>query len=319
MSKKGSKFNRKQPLPARPAQPKPEATPLRLNLGYYNASTVTLPQAKLIQVILAGCGGIGAYMAMHIGRITRSLYNDDKGINLTLVDPDVVKEENLGRQYFCEAEIGEPKAIALARRFGHAWGIATTAYVGEYNERLLLKSDLTILVGCVDNPYARQVLAATLQHNPEEPSLDRLPKIWWLDCGNIKDTGRVLLGSAYSRRQMQGAFLDKKRCISLPSPALQYPSLLIPQREDTDAREMSCAELAAANLQSLNINPAIAVQASDFLTRMLITNDLKRYQCVVNMASGSVNSFYTTPEEVAREIERPASFVRSEIYNEAAA
>jgi hypothetical protein len=108
---------------------------------------------------------------------------------------------------------------------------------------------------------------------------------------------------------MRGAFLDGKKCISLPSPTLQYPSLLIPQPEELDGAEMSCAEMAAANLQSLNINAAVAVQAADMLTRLLVTRDLKRYQCAVNVAAGSVKSFYCTPEQVAEEIERPVSFV----------
>lgn len=44
-------------------------------------------------------------------------------------------------------------------------------------------------------------------------------------------------------------------------------------------------------------------------TRLLITNDLKRYQCAVNLASGSVKSFYCTPDEVAREINCSPEFV----------
>lgn len=306
-----NKFNRNKFTPAKPAQPQLESPPA-LNLGFHNASVVTVPEFKIAQIILAGCGGIGAYMAMHIGRIMRVMYGDQKGVNLTLVDPDIVKEETLGRQYFCDAEIGQPKAIALARRLGQAWGINTMAYEGEYRENLLLGgAQLAVLVGCVDNAAARRSLSDTLMLNPESPGRHAPPHIWWLDCGNLKDTGRVMIGSAYSADQMRGTFFEKKQCIALPSPTLQYPSLLIPQPEEIAGTEMSCAEMAAANLQSLNINAAIAVQASDFLTRLLITNDLKRYQCAVNVAAGSVKSFYNTPEDVAREIERPVSFVQN--------
>jgi hypothetical protein len=88
-------------------------------------------------IVIAGCGGIGAYVAQHVGRLMYVLYRNGKGANLTLVDPDVVKEENLGRQLFCEAEIGQPKAVALARRYGQAWGLNTMAVVGEYSEDLI--------------------------------------------------------------------------------------------------------------------------------------------------------------------------------------
>jgi hypothetical protein len=110
---------------------------------------------------------------------------------------------------------------------------------------------------------------------------------------------------------MRGAFVDKKHCATLPSPALQYPSLLIPQPEELQEADMSCAQMAAANLQSLNINPAMAAQGSDILTRLLITKDLKRFACGVNVAAGSVKSSYVTPAEVSHSIDRPPSFVQA--------
>lgn len=298
--------------------PKPKQSPA-LNMDYYNAATVVLPEWETIQIVLVGCGGIGGYMAQHLGRLMYVLYGNCKGVNFTLVDPDVVKEENLGRQLFCNAELGQPKSVALAQRYGEAWGLNTMAYVGEFSENLLLagESHLIVVVGCVDNPEARTTLHHVLGHNPEDSSMYP-PKVWWLDCGNVKDSGRVMLGSAYTNEQCRGAFTGKL-VQTLPSPALQYPSLLIPQREDVNAREMSCAELAAANLQSLNINAAIAVQSIDMLTRLLITNDLKRYQCAVNVASGVVKSLYCTPEQIAQEIGKPVDFVKNERSGDMAA
>ncbi|HEX8177825.1 MAG TPA: ThiF family adenylyltransferase [Pyrinomonadaceae bacterium] len=313
MAKKGKKqFARsvafRKPMPQ--LEPQPATTTTQVNLSFYEAYTLALKEWKLAQIILAGCGGIGAHLADHIGRIIWVLSGLGVGVNLSLVDPDVVEEKNIGRQRFCPAEIGIPKAVALARRLSQAYGVNTMAYQAEYSENLILPTaQLVLLVGCVDNYKARRALSDTLAQNPEEPTPHALPRIWWVDCGNLKDTGRVLVGSAHQAEQVRGAFREKKRCISLPSPSLQYPSLLMPQREDVETREMSCAELAAANMQSLNINAAIAVQAADILTRLLITHDLKRYQCAVNVASGSVKSFYITPEEIAREIEKPANYV----------
>jgi PRTRC genetic system ThiF family protein len=310
MTKKGKKFkgHRGTPLPRTPQPPKP-AEPPPLNLGFHEASVVATREYKNVQIVVAGCGGIGAYVVQHVGRLMRVLYDDQKGVNLTLVDPDIVKEQNLGRQLFCDAELGESKAVALARRYGQAWGLQTMVYVSEYSESVLMGADLTVLVGCVDNPAGRAALSDTLKLNTEEPGPNNLPKVWWLDCGNVKDTGRVLLGSASTYEQLRGSFKDKRMCINLPSPAMQYPSLLIPERGTAGEREMSCAERAAANLQSLNINAAIAVQASDFLTRLLITHDLKRYACAVNVASGSSKSLYVTPEEIARETGKSVDYL----------
>jgi PRTRC genetic system ThiF family protein len=305
MSKRGKKkFRGPQP---RPAVKPDEPTINKPNLGFFNASTVVTKEWTTIQVVLAGCGGIGVWMAMHIARIMRVLYEDNKGFNFTICDPDRVEEKNLGRQYFCDAEIGQPKAVAVASRLGRAFGLNTMAVVEPYHERFLYKSDLTVLVGCVDRPEGRAALSDTLRHNPDTFGADALPSIWWLDCGNNRDAGRVLLGNARGNEQMRGAFLKGKRCIALPSPALQFPSLLAPQEGEN--RDMSCAELAAQNLQSLNINAAVAVQAADMLTRLLITKDLRRYACAINVEAGAVKSYYVTPEQVARDIRKPESYV----------
>jgi hypothetical protein len=82
-----------------------------------------------------------------------------------------------------------------------------------------------------------------------------------------------------------------------------------PEEEATSADGMSCAERAAANLQSLNINAAIVIQAADMLTRLLVTRDLKRFACEVNLSSGVMKSSYCTPEEVARASHKPTSFL----------
>ncbi len=299
MSKRGKKYKQIRPV-------KIEAMP-KLDLGFLNASPVRIPGFKFLQILVVGCGGIGAYMVQHIGRLMHVLYRGNKGIHLTVVDPDIVKEENIGRQLFCAAEIGVPKAEALARRYGHAWGLNVSSCVGEYDDSLLFGADLTVLVGCVDGAPGRRAMNDTLSHNG---GLDVAPpKIWWLDCGNLHDTGRVLLGSANNYEQVRGSFVGGE-CIALPGPALQSLDLLIPAPDELADNEMSCAELAAANLQSLNINARIAAEAADFITRLLVTKDLKRFGFEINLAAGSAKSFYNTPEEVARVIRKPVVFVQ---------
>lgn len=291
---------------ARAAESKPAPTGITPNLGFFKAARVHTREWENAQIVLAGCGGIGVWMAMHISRLMRVIYESNKGVNVTLCDPDRVEERNLGRQWFCDAEVGEPKALAVARRLGSAFGLNTMAVCEPFDERFLVGADLTIVIGCVDNAAARSSLAGVLARNEEyegEP-----PAYWWLDCGNNRDAGRVLLGSAHTNRQMRGAFVDAKRCVALPSPALQFPTLLVPQPEE-DGHQMSCAEMAAANLQSLNINAAVAVQAADMLTRLLVTEDLRRYACAVSVSAGAVKSYYITPEQVAHDIGKPVTYV----------
>jgi PRTRC genetic system ThiF family protein len=303
-------MSKKRKLKINTHKPTPKAAVLpALNMGYLNAATIKTPEFKSLQFIVAGCGGIGAYMVQHIGRLMHVLYQNDLGVHMTLVDPDVVEEQNIGRQLFCHAEVGQPKAEALARRYGHAWGLNCSSWVGKYDESLLVGADLTILVGCVDNAEGRKELHETLEHNPAIVVKDSPPNIWWLDCGNLQDTGRVLLGTAHVYEQCKGAFVDSKTCIALPGPGLQSPGLLVPQADELAGSGLSCAQMAAANLQSLNINARIAAEAADMLTRLVVTSDLKRFACEVNLAAGVVRSYYATPEEVSQAIRKPVSYL----------
>lgn len=58
-------------------------------------------------VTIVGCGGIGSAAAEYLARA---------GINLRLIDRDIVELSNLQRQLYREADIGRPKAEALKDR-----------------------------------------------------------------------------------------------------------------------------------------------------------------------------------------------------------
>lgn len=272
---------------------------LNLDLGYARAATILarIPEDDPIRIFLVGCGGTGSYMAMHIGRILYGLIERGQHAQGFFVDPDRVEPQNIGRQLFCEGELGVNKADALALRYGTAWGLGITPVAAKFKTSMVPKGfGLTVIVGCVDNADARKEIARALKTNSPKEA----PRVWWLDGGNDEESGQVLLGSAIDRARLANAFPSKTICQALPAPSLQHPDLLKARREETKAvARMSCAELTAANLQSLNINARVAAEASDFLTRFLVTRNLKRFACEINLAAGSMRSTYATPEAVA--------------------
>lgn len=275
-----------------------------VDTSYLHAATIVTREWTHAQIILVGCGGIGAYVAQHTGRLMRVIYESNRGVHLTLVDPDTVEEKNIGRQLFCDAEVGVPKAEALARRYGRAWGLNCSHVVGEFDESLLLGCDQTVVVGCVDNARARSAMHEVLRSNEGS----RL-QFWWLDCSNGADVGRVLLGSAHGFEELRGAFPDGRTCTALPSPALQFRDLLTPRPEESDDSDLSCAEMAARGEQSLHVNARVAVEGVITLTQLLVTRDLKCFATELSVAARSCRSTYATPEEVARVIGKPASYV----------
>jgi PRTRC genetic system ThiF family protein len=279
-----------------------------LDLGYLNAATILArqPETAHTTIVLAGCGGTGSYMAMHIGRILAALADRGQPARAVFVDHDHVEEKNIGRQLFCRAELGLNKADALTLRYGSAWGLSIVAMPMKFKASLARPQggELVVIVGCVDNAEARKEISRALKYNPAGSHDDRArvepPKVWWLDCGNHEDAGQVLLGSALNPpKQLRKAFPSKDICQALPAPSVQRPELVVSQNAKKKApTKLSCAELTAANLQSLNINAAIAAIAADFLTRLLVTRDLKRFACEINLAAGSMRSTYATPQAV---------------------
>src|ERR1051325_676341 len=131
------------------------------DLSYLQAVPILLPQGRHICLVLVGTGGTGSWLAPSLARLVRVLKEAGREISLTFVDPDIVEAGNVPRQNFCYAEIGQPKAVALATRYSAAWGIEIHAITRSFERSIVSNrhNELVILVGCVDNAAARQELA----------------------------------------------------------------------------------------------------------------------------------------------------------------
>lgn len=264
---------------------------------YPEARTVLVRQSDAIEIVLVGCGGTGSNLARSLAQIALVCRERGQDVRLTFVDPDTVERGNVPRQMFAPAEIGMPKAAALATRFSLAWGLPITAIPALFGAAVLPSGPrhTTILVGCVDAAAGRRAMAKALS---DANALGA--SMWWLDCGNTAEAGQVLIGSAASRTALAGAFAADGVCLALPSPALVAPDLLVARPEERARPRLSCAELVAANLQSLTINQRVAAEAADFLSRLLVTGSLSRFATYFDTASGTSSSYYATPRDVSR-------------------
>ena len=271
------------------------------------AAQVLIASMTEILITLVGCGGTGSWLAPSIARLTRLLSESGRKVKVTFVDPDIVEAVNIPRQNFCDAEIGQNKAIALATRYSAAWGIEIAAVPFRFNPEKTRGSynTMTILVGCVDNAAARRSINEAMKWRNSKD----VPKCWWLDAGNYADGGQVLLGSASTSASLESSFTTARICQALPSPAMQNPDLLKARPEEASKHKMSCAELQAANLQSLTINQHVAAIAADYLTRLLTGGKLKIFSTDFNQSVQSARSTAITPEAVASLIGKPVEFV----------
>ncbi len=278
-------------------------------------------------VVVVGVGGNGSWLAPHMARLARVLRTKGKKLRLVFIDPDIVEEKNIYRQNFCDADLAQDapfhKASSLAFRYSLALGVYATAICEKFDPHMLdgyphwlygrdrSIERITIVASCVDNAEARQSIFKVLEAN----RLYEAPDFWVLDCGNFPanqgdECGQVYLGSAATPEALQYAFSISKRCMALPSPALQAPDLLIARPEEQMHPSLSCAEITRANEQGLMINPVIAAWAASYLFAMLVTGDLRLMGTSINLTQGKVDSDYITREGVARVIGKEVSFFK---------
>jgi PRTRC genetic system ThiF family protein len=254
--------------------------PSAVDLSYVNAATLLMPDdGNSIILELVGCGGTGSWLAPAIVRIAKIIRDAGKDkIGISFVDPDCVEEKNITRQNFCQAEIGVNKAEALALRYGTSWGFGVSFY--KYCVNTWMSGSHKILIGCVDNARARREIARLVKQSGN----------WWLDCGNTRDSGQVILGGGRDilKSKLPGYVS------TLPLPSEVHPELL---KDDPVIQEApSCAEIQVQESQGLAINQRMAAEAADYLVRMLITKDLKKRATYIDLQSGSCRSEYILEE-----------------------
>lgn len=218
-----------------------------------------------VKIVQLGAGGTGGHIAPQLYRL---LYSLDRPARYLICDGDVVEEKNLVRQNFSPAELGENKARVLAERYSTVFGMEAE-YVPAFIENLdtlveLIKPnvweldevtfrktpEMVILLGAVDNNRSRQ-----LCHKAFYQSKDLV----YIDSGNGEFSGQVVCGV---RRNGHTMFK--------PIGGLQ-PEML----KDTDKfpSELSCAEAAVSDPQSITANLTAATAVVNMVYNILVRGE----------------------------------------------
>lgn len=295
---------------------------MNLDLSHLNAKLVLPVDYKQVEFWLVGAGGTGSFMAMNLARLVYELKGLGKAASIRLVDPDRVEANNIPRSNLCFAEIGRNKAETLAERIARAWGIEVgfvkegfhpallqQAKPDEWSGQTSNSNKVTVLVGCVDNHLARRELHEALRiHNKQKyGGSSSHPRLWWIDGGNGRDTGQVLIGNRLNEKEIYESAQMLPILSLLPAPSLQHPELLRESENRDSTRRVAkdpvnCAERIRLGEQSLNVNQRVAVEMSEMLSELLLTQTLKRFATYFDLESGASRSDYTTPEAISGSI-----------------
>ena len=283
---------------------------VQISYDCLNAVPVILASHKHLHLYLVGCGGTGGWLAPTLVRLTKILIDQGCSVSLILIDHDQVEKVNIPRQNFIQADLGLNKAQVLALRYGMAYGVEVMAIAEHFNPEMVRAdyNSLSVVIGCVDNSAARIAIAKTLQKNLPNTA----PRILWLDGGNTRTQGQVLLGSWSEPEQNPTLFahigqVDDTNnftkpvgCVHLPSPSIQHPELLQPLPEESLNHDLSCEELASRNAQSLLINQRVAVELGEYLVELLLVKNLRRFATYFDLKTGSSCSRFTAAETLSR-------------------
>ena len=222
---------------------------------YINGYILDPPHELTVNLI--GCGGTGSQVLTSLGRMNYALRRlGHPGLRVVAYDGDIVTEANCGRQLFAEQEIGHNKAEVLVTKlnvfFGTKWECVQDMYGGD-------SPTANITISCVDTVKARKLIAARLR---EEGLYDSDKVYYWLDFGNTKDSGQVVLGTAgRTHKQPKG----KRGCIGLlPSVNDLFNLSKLSDRNSGP----SCSLAQALTRQDLYINSTLAQMGMALMWKM---------------------------------------------------
>ncbi len=219
-----------------------------------------------ITVNLIGAGGTGSQVLTALARMNYALNElDHAGLDVRLWDDDTVSEANLGRQLFAECELGMYKSVALINRvnrfFGTNWKAESRKYEKDQDGDIPNGASATITLSCVDNVKTRFAISEILTEIKENGRYSQNRPVYWLDFGNSRNSGQVILSTVGELHQPQSEkFIPVG---NLPFVTEEYGDLLTQSEQSDDTPSCSLAD--ALEKQDLFINSTLAQMGCSLL------------------------------------------------------
>lgn len=234
---------------------------------------------RAIRILVVGAGGTGSAITMGLPYLDQALrvWGRFAGLDVLLMDADLVSETNCVRQPFSVSDIGLNKATVLINRINLFWETRWRAEPGNFDERTFERiQDTTVdfLIGCVDSRAARSVIARALAKANNRTA-------YWLDLGNNSASGQFVLGQPLNGRNRRKA------------ERLRTVTELYPEIADADAGEdpiPSCSAVEALERQEPFINQTLAMSALSMLARLLRYGRISHHGGFLNAAAGKMTA-----------------------------
>ena len=254
------------------------------------ATTLKAPSSWLngepVSVWLIGAGGNGgealdALAQFHTGLLALG----GAGLSVAVMDDALVREVNLVRQRFWEADVGQHKASTLVHRYNCLLGTDWTGIPMRLEDALTHfapRHAPDLVISAVDLPSVRRFIGNGMRDADAEGHFrpHALTQTLWLDLGNKARSGQAVLGTL------------------LPSPKApnvlaHYPELA--DMQDDPSKSCSTAESIAG--QDCLTNRIVTTAGMAIVWELLRHGETTKNGVVVDMVSGMQMPIPFAPEE----------------------
>jgi PRTRC genetic system ThiF family protein len=242
----------------------------------HNTNIYLLEPTHKITVVLIGIGGTGSRLLPLLGQLHATLTKlGHPGLYVRVFDNDTVEAPNIGRQLFSESDFGEYNAKVAVERVNRFFGTEWDFELEKYSRKNHLLGN--IMISCVDSLSARREIKYcldTFHPQRQEQGMDNLWErpFYWLDSGNGRKYGQVVLGTS------------KQNCVEkkdmLPDVFDMFPQWLI---QEDDGDEPSCSLEEAIGKQDLFICNTMATYASQLIWQLLKQGKIDYHGAFINL------------------------------------
>lgn len=241
-----------------------------------------------VTVNLIGAGGTGSQVLTCLARLDAALRGlGHPGLFVTLYDPDIVTEANIGRQLFGPSDLGQNKAQCLVSRinnfFGNDWKAQPDIYPTVLKDAR--RDNLAnITITCTDNIKSRIDLWNLLKALPQPTYCTYETPLYWMDFGNTQTTGQVVMGTVPKKiKQPASKLYETVSSLKVITRFVRYARV---KEEDSGP---SCSLAEALDKQDLFINSTLAQLGCNILWKMFRNGMIEHHGVYLNLATMKVN------------------------------
>jgi len=213
-----------------------------------------------IKISVVGVGATGSHLIYNLAAIYSVMNQiDGRLIHVSAFDYDDIELHNIGKQGFFGPDVGKNKAVALISRINRSYGLDWDCNPVKYEYSY---DRVDFLITCVDSWEQRKLIWENIK-----PTRGHSPKyIYWMDIGNGKNDGQIILSHYKYKKKM-------------PSIIEHAKGSEISENDE----KISCSMIESLNNQGMFINKTMATMAADLIFKLIYIGKIDYRGVIVNM------------------------------------